>query len=58
MSDMEQFKAEMERRTKEIEQIIEPYLPEETGHQPAESACAPCLCRRSADCSPGMCWTA
>ena len=33
MSDMEQFKAEMERRTKEIEQIIEPYLPEETGHQ-------------------------
>ena len=33
MSDMEQFKAEMERRTQEIEQIIEPYLPEETGHQ-------------------------
>ncbi len=33
MSDREQFKAEMERRTKEIEQIIEPYLPEETGHQ-------------------------
>lgn len=33
MSDMEQFKAEMERRTKEIEQIIEPYLPEETGYQ-------------------------
>lgn len=33
MSDMEQFKEELERRRNEIEQIIEPYLPEETGHQ-------------------------
>ena len=33
MSDMEQFKEELERRRNEIEQIIEPYLPEEKGHQ-------------------------
>ncbi len=33
MNDMEQFKEELERRRNEIEQIIEPYLPEETGHQ-------------------------
>ncbi len=65
MSDMEQFKAEMERRTKEIEQIIEPYLPEETGHQKTVleamnysmkaggKRLRPCSCRKSADCSQG-----
>ncbi len=69
MSDMEQFKAEMERRTKEIEQIIEPYLPEETGHQKTVleamnysmkaggKRLRPLLMRESADCSQGTCRT-
>ena len=62
MSDNTEFRKELEERTKQINEQIESYLPEEKGHQKTifvgyelqckrlvASVCVLCLCRRSAD---------